>query len=85
MKNKINTHYDVLIVGGGIVGAGAFRECVYHGLETLIIDKQDFCDRTSANSSKMLHGGIRYLENFDFGLVFEALQEKKLWVDLALT
>lgn len=83
MNIKPNSHYDVLIVGGGIVGAGAFRECVYHGLETLLIDKQDFCDRTSANSSKMLHGGIRYLENLDFGLVFEALQEKKLWVDLA--
>lgn len=78
-----DSNYDVIIVGAGIVGAGAFRECVSHGLKTLLIDKEDFCDRTSAASSKMLHGGIRYLENLDFELVFEALQEKKLWLKLA--
>lgn len=74
---------EVLIIGAGIVGAGAFRECAFHGLDTLLVDSNDFCDRTSASSSKLLHGGIRYLENLDFQLVFEALKEKKLWVKLA--
>ncbi len=75
--------HDVVIIGGGIVGAGVFRDLALHGLDVLLIEKGDFASQTSQGSSKMLHGGVRYLENFDFGLVQEALEEKNLWLKLA--
>lgn len=75
--------YDVAIIGGGVVGAGAFRELALRGKSALLLDKGDFSSQTSQSSSKMLHGGIRYLENFDFLLVREALREKNLWTRLA--
>jgi glycerol-3-phosphate dehydrogenase len=74
---------DVLIVGGGIVGCGIFRDLALHGISTCLIEKGDFNSQTSSRSSKMLHGGIRYLEHFEFGLVKEALHEKNLWLKLA--
>ncbi len=74
--------YKTVIVGGGIVGAGIFRDLVLNGVETLLVDAGDFSAQTSERSSKMLHGGIRYLENMDFPLVFEALHEKNLWLKL---
>lgn len=76
------THYKTIVIGGGIVGAGIFRDLALHGIETLLIEKKDFSSQTSQRSSKMLHGGIRYLENMDFALVFEALHEKNLWLSL---
>ena len=76
-------HYPVLIVGGGIVGAGIFRDLSLHNIPTLLVEKKDFSSQTSQSSSKMLHGGIRYLENMDFALVWEALHEKNLWLKLA--
>jgi glycerol-3-phosphate dehydrogenase len=79
----MNSKYDVVIVGGGINGCGLIRDLALNGVKTLLIDKGDFSSQTSQGSSKMLHGGIRYLENFDFGLVQEALEEKNLWLKLA--
>ena len=70
-------HYDVVIVGGGINGCGLLRDLALNGVKALLIDKGDYSSQTSQGSSKMLHGGIRYLENFDFGLIQEALEEKK--------
>lgn len=75
-------HFNNIIIGGGIVGAGIFRDLSLHGEEVLLIDKNDFSSKTSQSSSKMLHGGIRYLENFDFKLVHEALHEKIYWTKL---
>lgn len=75
-------HYKTVVIGGGIVGAGIFRDLALHGVDTLLIEKKDFSSQTSERSSKMLHGGIRYLENLDFALVFEALHEKNLWLKL---
>lgn len=72
----------VLIIGGGIVGSGILRDLALHGVDTLLIDKKDFNSQTSSKSSKMLHGGIRYLETMDFALVSEALHEKNLWLKL---
>ncbi|RLA64755.1 MAG: hypothetical protein DRQ88_10485 [Epsilonproteobacteria bacterium] len=80
---NIKEYYEVLIVGGGIVGAGIFRDLSLHDTSCLLIDKKDFSSQTSQSSSKMLHGGIRYLENFDFKLIWEALHEKNLWLKLA--
>ncbi|MBL7665674.1 MAG: glycerol-3-phosphate dehydrogenase/oxidase [Bacteriovoracaceae bacterium] len=90
MKNleKCHSHYDVLIIGGGIVGCGILRDLALNLAENesnarvLLVEKGDFCSQTSQGSSKMLHGGIRYLENFDFSLISEALHEKNLWLKL---
>lgn len=75
-------HFDVVIVGGGINGCGLLRDLALNGVSTLLLEKGDFSSQTSQGSSKMLHGGIRYLENFDFSLVQEALEEKNLWLKL---
>lgn len=67
---------DVLIVGGGINGAGVFLDMAINGVNVLLVDRADFCSGTSATSSHMAHGGIRYLENGEFGLVREAVAER---------
>ena len=66
----------VLIVGGGINGIGTLRDLALQGVDTLLIDRSDFCSGASAASSRMAHGGIRYLENGEFRLVREAVQER---------
>lgn len=82
-KDLNKQHFQIAIIGGGIVGSGLFRDQALHGLKSILIEQADFNSQTSAGSSKMLHGGIRYLENFDFALVFEALKEKNLWLKKA--
>ncbi|WP_417334981.1 glycerol-3-phosphate dehydrogenase/oxidase [Halobacteriovorax marinus] len=77
------SHFNTIVIGGGIVGAGILRDLALHGVDSLLVEKKDFASQTSNSSSKMLHGGIRYLENFDFALVHEALSEKNLWLKLA--
>jgi glycerol-3-phosphate dehydrogenase len=69
---------DVLVVGGGVVGAGVALDAVSRGLSTAIVEQRDFASGTSSRSSKLVHGGLRYLEMFDFALVREALQERGL-------
>ena len=83
MKNNKNDVYDLVIVGAGINGSGVFRDAALNNLKVLLIDSHDFCTQTSSRSSKLLHGGIRYLQNLDFSLVAEALQEKNVWLKLA--
>jgi len=72
---------DVLVVGGGVVGAGAALDAVTRGLTTAIVEAQDWASGTSSRSSKLIHGGLRYLEMLDFGLVREALRERGLLLD----
>ncbi len=79
---EIDSSFDTIIIGGGIVGAGIFRDLSLHYVKTLLIDKNDFASQTSQASSKMFHGGIRYLESLDLALVWEALHEKNLWLKL---
>lgn len=74
--------FEVVIIGGGINGCGLLRDLALNGVKSLLIEKGDYSAQTSQGSSKMLHGGIRYLENFDFALVQEALEEKNLWLKL---
>ncbi|PKN92248.1 MAG: FAD-dependent oxidoreductase [Chloroflexi bacterium HGW-Chloroflexi-6] len=74
---------DVLIVGAGINGAGVFRDLALNGVDVLIIDRGDFCSGASAASSHMAHGGIRYLENGEFRLVREAVQERNRMIQNA--
>ena len=69
---------DVLVVGGGIVGAGTALDAATRGLATGLIEQRDLASGTSSRSSKLIHGGLRYLEMFDFGLVREALEERGL-------
>lgn len=88
MKNFSNTErtqywqqldqqeYDIMIIGGGITGAGAARDAAARGMKVALVDAQDFAAGTSSRSSKLVHGGIRYLENLEFKLVFEALGER---------
>ena len=73
----------VLIVGGGINGIGTFRDLTLQGVDTLLIDRADFCSGASAASSRMAHGGIRYLENGEFRLVREAVQERNRMIQNA--
>jgi len=71
-----NPEVTVLIIGGGINGVGTFRDLALQGVNVLLVERGDFCSGTSAASSHMLHGGIRYLENGEFRLVREAVQER---------
>jgi glycerol-3-phosphate dehydrogenase len=72
---------DVLVIGGGIVGAGSALDAVTRGLATAIVEARDWASGTSSRSSKLIHGGLRYLEMLDFGLVREALTERGLLLD----
>ncbi|HEX4204255.1 MAG TPA: glycerol-3-phosphate dehydrogenase/oxidase [Ktedonobacteraceae bacterium] len=73
-----NEHFDVLVIGGGITGAGVALDAVARGYSVALVEKTDFASGTSSKSTKLVHGGIRYLPNFDFGLVHEALVERGL-------
>jgi glycerol-3-phosphate dehydrogenase len=73
-----NPEVSVLIVGGGINGIGVFRELTLNGVDVLLVEREDFCSGASSASSHMAHGGIRYLENGEFGLVREAVRERNL-------
>src|SRR5690349_24820945 len=70
--------FDLLIMGGGITGAGVALDATLRGFRVALIDKGDFAGGTSSVSSKLVHGGLRYLEHSAFHLVREALQERRL-------
>jgi len=69
---------DVLVVGGGITGAGIALDAATRGLSVALVEAGDLALGTSSRSSKLIHGGLRYLEMLDFGLVHEALRERRL-------
>lgn len=75
--------YDVIIVGGGITGAAVAYEAAARGLAVALVDKGDFGAATSAATSKLIHGGLRYLANAEFGLVRESLQERRILENIA--
>ena len=69
--------FDLLVVGGGITGAGIARDAALRGLKVALVERGDFACGTSSRSSKLIHGGLRYLEMGDFKLVFEAVRERQ--------
>ena len=75
--------FDVVVVGGGITGAGVALDAASRGFSVALVEKADFASGTSSRSSKLVHGGLRYLQQFDLGLVREALLERQLMVTLA--
>ena len=75
--------FDVVVVGGGITGAGVALDAASRGYSVALVERDDYAAGTSSRSSKMVHGGLRYLQNFDLGLVREALLERQLMVRLA--
>jgi glycerol-3-phosphate dehydrogenase len=75
--------FDLAVVGGGITGAGVALDAASRGYSVALVEKGDFAAGTSSRSSKLVHGGLRYLQNFDLGLVREALLERSLLVELA--
>src|SRR5207237_8167418 len=70
--------FDLLVIGGGIVGAGIAEAATAHGLDVALVDRGDFGGATSSSSSKLIHGGLRYLRLGDVGLVREAHRERRL-------
>ncbi len=82
-NNAPDSHYDMIIIGGGITGTSVAYEAASRGLKVALFEKGDFGEATSAATTKMIHGGLRYLKNFEFGLVRESLNERKTLENIA--
>ena len=78
-----NEEFDVLVIGGGITGAGIALDAATRGLRTALVERDDFASGTSSKSSKMIHGGLRYLQQGDVRLVYQALRERQRLLDNA--
>jgi glycerol-3-phosphate dehydrogenase len=78
-----NETFDILIIGGGVTGACVARDASLRGLKVALIERGDFANATSAHNSKLVHGGLRYLRNFELGLVRESLRERRIWQRIA--
>ena len=83
LKKIANHRFDLVVIGGGITGAGVALDAATRGLDTLIIERNDFASGTSSKSTKLIHGGLRYLKNLEIGLVREVGQERAVVHDLA--
>ena len=79
----VQDEFDVIVIGGGITGAGVALDAAARGYSVALLERADYASGTSSRSSKLVHGGLRYLQNFDLGLVREALLERQLMVALA--
>lgn len=75
--------YDLLVIGGGIAGISIARDAALRGLKVALVEKTDFAGATTAASSKLIHGGLRYLQNLELGLVRESLRERRIWSNTA--
>ncbi len=83
IENYQGKEFDLIVVGGGITGATVAYEAASRGLSVALIEKSDFGSATSAATSKMIHGGLRYLSTFEFGLVRESLKERRVLTNIA--
>src|SRR5476651_1136890 len=77
LRRLADESFDVLVIGGGITGAGVALDAASRGLRTALVERDDFASGTSSKSSKLVHGGLRYLQQRDFRLVYEALHERQ--------
>jgi glycerol-3-phosphate dehydrogenase len=80
IQSLASDEFDVLVIGGGVTGAGAVLDAASRGLKVALVEARDLASGTSSRSSKLIHGGLRYLEQYDFKLVREALHERELMV-----
>ena len=83
IENHNHKVYDILVVGGGITGASVAYEAASQGFSVALVEKADFSSATSAATSKLIHGGLRYLANFEFSLVRESLKERRVMLNIA--
>lgn len=83
MWEQLGESVDVLIIGGGINGAGIARDAAMRGLSVALVEMKDLAYGTSSRSSKLVHGGLRYLEQLEFSLVFESVSERRILLDIA--
>ena len=79
----MSEHYDLVVVGGGINGVGIAADAAGRGLKVALFEASDLASATSSNSSKLIHGGLRYLEHYEFRLVKEALAEREVLLGMA--
>jgi len=83
LERLANERFDLLIIGGGVSGACTARDAALRGLSVALVEKNDFAHATSAHNSKLVHGGLRYLRNFELALVRESLRERRIWQRIA--
>ncbi|MGF1465920.1 MAG: glycerol-3-phosphate dehydrogenase [Sandaracinaceae bacterium] len=83
MWERLGAPVDLLVVGGGVTGAGIARDAARRGLDVAVVDMADLASGTSSRSSKLIHGGLRYLEHYEFSLVFEAVSERRILQTIA--
>jgi glycerol-3-phosphate dehydrogenase len=82
-ETRVTDHYDIVVIGGGINGAGIARDAALRGAKVILLEKNDFGGGTSSWSSRLIHGGLRYLEHGEIPLVFESLHERRYLRELA--
>ncbi len=83
MWDKVPEQVDLVVIGGGITGTGIARDAARRGLSVALFDQNDIAFGTSSRSSKLIHGGLRYLESYEFSLVFESVSERRVVMELA--
>src|SRR4051794_15996357 len=83
LAQLVERPFDVLVIGGGITGAGVARDAAMRGLSVALVEASDFASGTSSRSSRLIHGGVRYLEHGQLHLVFEACRERRILASIA--
>ena len=78
LNHLTHSSWDAVVIGGGIVGAGVLLDLTTRGFKVLLIEKNDFASGTSSRSTKLIHGGLRYLKQADFKIVKESARERKV-------
>ena len=83
MRSLTDRTVDLLVIGGGIVGAGIARDAALRGLKVALVEQSDFAAGTTSRPTRLIHGGLRYLELFDFGLVRSDMREREILLRIA--